>query len=282
MYKVLTLLALVAMCFAQQTYDCYPTSANDASYIYVAFQKNLYKYSKHDLKLVQKKTYNVNLCAPLTIKDCTLVAAGSDQNTNRASIRTSDLSLISTQSGAAPYAPNKYGVNGNNFVSDSNAIYQFQANNGSNYVIQKFGTNSNAMSNRVNLATYRDSTGNVNTDNYISNRIHATSQTCQYRGCTNLHYYRLQESPLRGSAGVELNNTLSSGCPTVPSSCGVPVLLSFDISNDIAAWVWSISDNGYKVYVQNYDAKCNTKKQVSLGSSLAGSTRCASYVSPSN
>ncbi|KAL0486367.1 hypothetical protein AKO1_001989, partial [Acrasis kona] len=271
MFKTLALLSIIALALAQQTYDCYPTSAADGNYYYVSFQKDLYKYSKHDLKLVQKKTFSVNLCAPATIRDGILIFAGSNRNSDRSNIRAIDLALLSTESGAAPYTAALVGTSAQTQVAAiENSIYTFVPNNGSNYVSKRYYNEEQEV--RVNLQSYSDTYGNIVVDPYVPNRLHAITQSCMYRGCDAYKYYRLESkyNLFRGSSGVRLNNTITSGCPVPPSGCGVPVLLSFQLSNDVANWVWSIAtDQGYKVYIENYDAKCNTKKQVLLGGSLA-------------
>ncbi|KAL0476737.1 proline tRS [Acrasis kona] len=284
MFKTLTLLAIIALTLAQQNYDCYPTSTADGNYYYVSFQKDLYKYSKHDLKLIQKKTYNVNLCAPATIRDGNLIFAGDNRNSNRNNIRAMDLAFLSTERGEAPYGdtPVGSGAQSQVVVIDNN-IHTFVANNGSNYVSKRYYTSEEEEI--VNLQSYSDLRGNVLVDPYVPDRVHVLTQSCMYRGCDALKYYRLQSkyNVFRGSAGVLLNNTFGSGCPVQPSGCGVPVLLSFRLSNDVANWVWSIAtDDGYKVYLENYDAKCNTKKQVLLGESLAAAPRCTNWATPSN
>jgi hypothetical protein len=251
MKLVLTVALIASLVFArQQEITSFPTGVVDTDNYYVVFQNNAYKYSLPNLNLVKSATYDVNLNQPGTLDSGLLTFATSNENSASTTIKASDLTVSSKQNTPAPAGDTPYYVFYANDCVTSGGDQYCWANN---QITRKNGDNTVSV---ITIEGNGTKVGYFRADSSISGRLSLATQSCQYRGCSNLVYYRLDANPLAEvGTGVELPNTGSSGCPVQPDQCAVPVILDFHILNDVATWTWSISNNGvYEVHVESYDA----------------------------
>jgi hypothetical protein len=276
--QVITLALFVAA--ATCAYDCYPTGARDANNYYVAFEKNIYKYSLPTLAVSKHATEATNLCAPATYAGDLLTFATSQSNGAAVSLKSSDLSVASTSNSPAPYGDTPYYVAYQRPDVEVNGDkYAFASSGAANYITRTH--NGVIVGNSIQLSDYNGTNAAYfRVDPYISGRLSLATNKCQYRGCTAQHYYRLNADPLsQVGKSVELPNTGSAGCPVQPDGCAVPVLLDFHLVNDYATWVWSIkTETAFEVHVECYDARNDKFYSALFG---AASTEVPSTVAPS-
>ena len=269
------LLTLAAYASAQQIY-CYPASVQSASNLYISFDSAAYKYSIPDLNRQVQRSYNQHLCYPATLNTNFVTFAASSTNTNSTNLNANDLTVANQHNSAAPYRPS-YSTD---CVSMGSFSYCFMTANNVSFVQRKVGQ---TVVETLTLPIYNTQAEFITTDPDVAGRIHLATKTCQYRGCSQLQYYALAVGPLRIYRGPKaLPNTVNSGCPVEPASCGVDVVITgtLQVRNDIVSYIWSISQNNqYKVTVVTYDARCDSFKSVALGQSLAAAARCGTTTS---
>jgi hypothetical protein len=232
----------------------------------VGFEKAVYKYQLPELLLqVNQTNYTHPMCCPGTSNRRRLIFAAGPENQNSTVLDTQSLAVIEELSYPAPPAPPKSFSQCVNFTGLSVC---FVVENSTGYVERRKISNNEVQ--RIQLKNNNTVCNFIRSGGLLSNRIHLTTQSCFYRGCTNQTYYQLSIEPFRVVHGpVELPQTGSYGCPVPPNSCAVPVLLWFDVSSNICRWMWSIAPSAdvFQVTLQTYDVKSHQFFSALLGKS---------------
>jgi hypothetical protein len=266
----ISLVLLVVLALVRPSYQvnitCYPCAVSTGTTQFVGFEKAVYKYQLPELLLQNNQTnYTHPMCCPGNSNRRRLTFAAGPENLNSTMLDTQTLAVIAEQNYPAPPAPPR---SYSQCVNSTGFSVCFVVENSTGYVERR--QISNNLVQRIQLKKNDTVSNFIKSGGLLSNRIHLTTQSCFYRGCSNQTYYQLSIDPFRVLHGpVDLPQTGSFGCPVPPANCAVPVLLWFDVSSNICRWMWSIapSSDSFQVTLQTYDVHSRSFFSALLGKS---------------
>jgi hypothetical protein len=253
----------------QVNITCYPCAVPANKQLFVTFEEAAYRYSLPTLSLQRSKTnYSHPLCCPGTFERRRLIFAAGQDNLNSTLLDPSSLAVVSELAGPAPPSPPR---SWSQCANSSRYSICFVVENSMGYIERRrIIPRGNSPIQRIPLKNNDTVSNFIKFDAYVNNRLHLTTQSCFYRGCSNQSYYQISIEPFRVLQGpVELPQTGSFGCPVPPENCAVPVLLWFDVFNNVAVWTWSIapSSETFQVTLQSYAVLSRTFSSAILGKS---------------